>query len=198
MTDFINNVNLNTVIIFAILILPGFISMRVYSLIRPGNQPTLKDTIFEAIAYSTINMGLMYWAIDLFISIQSGFGRWILAALFLTIMPVIWPFLLDRTLNLLAKIGLIHYRSKTAWDEFFSRRQECWLIIHLDGGTKLGGRFSDKSYATLYPTPGHLLVEELWEIDQETGEFLGEAPISSGIILKPTDYRFVEIKEIVV
>lgn len=53
------NIDLADFFLFAILILPGFISMRVYSLIRPGDQPTLKDTIFEAIAYSAINIGLM-------------------------------------------------------------------------------------------------------------------------------------------
>ncbi|MEP3438368.1 MAG: DUF6338 family protein [Hoeflea sp.] len=188
------NIDLADFFLFAILILPGFISMRVYSLIRPGDQPTLKDTIFEAIAYSAINIGLMSWAIFLFFSTEAWHTRSLLAALILAVGPVIWPFLLDRFLGVMAKTGLVKYRYKTAWDDFFSRRQACWLIVHLHDGTKIGGIFSGQSYATLYPTPGHLFIEELWEVDQNTGAFKGEEPVSNGIILKPEDYRFVEIK----
>lgn len=189
------NIDLTDFFLFSILILPGFISMRVYSLIRPGDQPTLKDTVFEAIAYSAINLGLMSWAIFLFFSNENLLARSLLAALILAVGPVAWPFLLDRLLGFLAKTGLVKYRYKTAWDDFFSRRQACWLIVHLHDGTKIGGVFSGQSYATLYPTPGHLFIEELWEIDQETGAFKGKGPVSKGIILKPEDYRFVEIKD---
>lgn len=189
------NIDLADFFLFAILILPGFISMRVYSLIRPGDQPTLKDTIFEAIAYSAINIGLMWWAIFLFFSSDNWLAKSVMAALILAVGPIAWPFLLDRFLAFLAKIGFVKYRYKTAWDDFFSRRQACWLIVHLHDGTKIGGVFSGQSYATLYPTPGHLFIEELWQIDQETGAFSGNEPLSKGIILKPEDYRFVEIKE---
>ncbi len=171
--------------------------MRVYSLIRPGDQPTLKDTVFEALAYGLINLGVMFWAVVWFFASTSIILQSALAALTLAIAPIAWPFVLDWLLNRLAAWGLLANRNKTAWDEFFARRQECWLIIHFDDGSKIGGRFSENSYATIYPNPGHLFIEELWQIDPDSGEFFGDAPISAGIILKPGDYRFVEIKSIV-
>jgi Family of unknown function (DUF6338) len=190
----LDELNFESLLFFIFLILPGFISMRVYSLIRPGDQPTLKDGVFEAIAYGTLNIGLMSWAIYLFQSTESIIAKAALAAMILAVAPVVWPFALDRVLELAAGKGLLNYRYKTAWDDFFSRRRPCWLIVHLSVGRRIGGVFSDESYATLYPTPGHLFIEELWQVDQDTGEFTGDAPISQGIILKPEDYRFVEIK----
>lgn len=187
--------NAQTLVFCMVMLLPGFISMRVYSLIRPGNQPTLKDTIFEAFAYSAINLGLMSWAIYWFFATESVLVRIGLTAVTIVIAPVIWPFLLDKALVLFAKRGWIAVRSKTAWDDFFSRRQPCWIIVHLHDGSKIGGIFGNQSYATLYPTPGHLFIEELWSIDQETGAFEDGGPVSKGIILKPEDYRFVEIKD---
>jgi Family of unknown function (DUF6338) len=192
--DFSDKLNFESPLFFVFLILAEFISMRVYSLIRPGDQPTLKDSFFEAIAYGTLNIGLMSWAIYLFQATESMIAKATLAALILAVAPVVWPFALDRVLELAAGRGLSNYRYKTAWDDFFSRRRPCWLIVHLSDGRRIGGVFSDKSYATLYPTPGHLFIEELWQVDQDTGEFTGDAPISQGIILKPEDYRFVEIK----
>lgn len=193
----IEAINLQTIAVATLVVLPGFISMRVYSLIRPGNQSTLKDTVFEALAYGLINLGLMFWAVLWFLQSDSVTVQSVLAALILAIAPIAWPFLLDWILNRLVKKGVLPNRNKTAWDEFFSRRQECWLIVHFDDGTRIGGRYSDRSYATIYPTPGHLYIQELWEIDQQSGQLTGEKPISDGIILKPEDYRFVEIKEIV-
>jgi Family of unknown function (DUF6338) len=189
-----DKLDLESLPLFVLLILPGFISMRVYSLIRPGDQPTLKDSLFEAVAYGTMNIGLMSWAIYWFQLTESIWIKAVLAAMILAIAPVFWPFALDRALEFSARKGLLNYRYKTAWDDFFSRRRPCWLIVHLSDGRRIGGVFSDKSYATLYPTPGHLFIEELWQVDQESGEFVGDGPVSQGIILKPEDYRFVEIK----
>ena len=192
--DVLNGFDFGHMLFFLVLVLPGFISMRVYSLIRPGEQPTLKDTIFEAIAYSSINFGLLFWLIIILIDTKNIFVQSLASAFVFVIAPVIWPFLLDKILEWFAGKGWIQYRYKTAWDDFFSRRRACWLIVHLNDGRRLGGIFHNKSYATLYPTPGHLFIEELWEVDQDTGEFIGTGPVSQGIILKPEDYRFVEIK----
>jgi hypothetical protein len=192
--DLASGIEFRNLIVFLVLVLPGFISMRVYSLIRPGEQPTLKDTIFEAIAYSTINFGLLFWPIMVLIESENIYLQGLLCAIIFVIAPAIWPFVLDRVLEATAGRGWIQYRYKTAWDDFFSRRKACWLIVHLHDGRRLGGIFHNKSYATLYPTPGHLFIEELWEVDQESGEFVGSGPLSQGIILKPEDYRFVEIK----
>lgn len=188
------DISSQTLLVFVILVLPGFISMRVYSLIRPGDQTTLKDSIFEALAYGVMNFGMMFWLFQFAVQSDEVIIQGIFVAISLVVAPILWPFLLDRALEFAARRGLLHYRYKTAWDDFFSRRNSCWLIVHLSDGRRVGGVFANKSYATLYPTPGHLFIEELWEIDQETGEFQGTSPISQGLILKPEDYRFVEIK----
>jgi len=187
-------IDITTLAYFALLVLPRFISMRVYSLIRSGDQPTLRDSIFEALAYGMINLGLMWWAVPLFVDANSLLLKSMYAAMVLTIAPIVWPFALDRALSAAAKSGLINYRYKTAWDDFFSRRKACWIIVHLNDGRRIGGVFAQNSYATLYPNPGHIFIEELWQVNQDTGAFEGAEPVSQGIILKPSDYRFLEIR----
>ena len=78
-----------------------------------------------------------------------------------------------------------------AWDEFFTRREPAWVIVHLPDGRLVGGYFGEKSYATLAPQSGHLYIEQLWQIS-ETGEFLEQIPSTKGALFRPSDYQWVE------
>lgn len=178
------------------LLLPGFISIRVYSLIHPSDQKPLKDVILDAVAYSVLNAALLWWFVQDFLAGSNYLlSSWSVIIVFV-VAPAIWPFLLNRLLSILANWDVVLYRHRSGWDDFFSRRHPCWLRVHLSDGTLIAGYFGKKSYATLYPQSGHLYIEELWEIDESTGEIRGTEPISSGIILKPSDYRFVEIAKL--
>ena len=68
------------------------------------------------------------------------------------------------------------------------------MIVHLPDGRRIGGYFGSKSYATLFPQSGHIYIEELWSLNEETGAFETAVPDSNGIVLRPGDYHFVEIK----
>jgi len=58
----------------------------------------------------------------------------------------------------------------------------------------VGGWFGKNSYASAYPEPGHLYIEELWELDENCA-FLHKEPQSLGILLRPGDYQMVEFFE---
>lgn len=183
--------------LFIALVLPGLISLRIYSLIHPSDSKPLKDNLLEAIAYSVINAALLWWAILMLIGTSSAWLQYGLVVLIFFVAPAVWPFVLDQALSRLEGLGVILRRPQTAWDDFFLRRQQCWIIVHLKDGRRIGGYYGDASYATLYPRSGHLYLEELWELDQETGKFEEKIPESGGLILRPDDYHLIEIKSIV-
>ena len=82
-------------------------------------------------------------------------------------------------------------QSKTAWDDFFSQASEgCWVMVNMKDGDIIGGRFTKNSYASAYPNPGHIYIEELWDVSKDK---TFDAPIvgSSGVILRPDDYDYL-------
>jgi hypothetical protein len=177
-------------------IVPGFISMRVYALLRPTESGPLKENIYEAITFSVINYVLMEWTVPLareYGGVANGIvPRLLLLAAAFVVVPALLPILLNLGLRWLEGRGRILRRAKTAWDEFFLRRQSCWIIVHLKDGRRMGGFFGDRSFASLYPNSGHLYVQELWKLGPN-GEFESRVERSQGIVLRPDDYQMVEV-----
>jgi Family of unknown function (DUF6338) len=56
-----------------------------------------------------------------------------------------------------------------AWDDLFSEQLQCYLRVRTTGDRWLAGKFAGASYAAGYPDQPDLLMEEAYEVDQETG-----------------------------
>lgn len=183
-------------ILFLAFIVPGFLSMRVYGLLLPGDEPSLKENVLEAFAFGILNFVVMYWAISLLLDQEftprSRLVNYLLVVLTFLIAPMTWPVIVKIILRKLAEWNVVLYGYRNAWDDFFLRREPCWIIVHLKDGRRLGGWYGDNSYAGLYPNSGHLSVEQLWRLDEQN-KFVEPVPQSRGIILRPDDYHFVEL-----
>jgi Family of unknown function (DUF6338) len=177
-------------------VVPGFISMRVYALLRPTDAAPLKENVYEAVTFSVINYVLMEWTVPLARDYAGTSGgtvpRLLLLAAAFVIVPALLPIVLNFGLKQLERRGRILRRAKTAWDEFFLRRQSCWIIVHLKDGRRMGGYFGERSFAGLYPNSGHLYVQELWKLGPD-GEFETKIQRSEGIVLRPDDYQMIEV-----
>lgn len=187
-----------TLVMFAAVVVPGFLSMRVYALLRPVERFTLKDNVLEAVAFGIVNAAIMFWAVVLlanpnYVTDHQIAAYFLVLATFL-VAPVIWPIVLFWILNKLSDRNVILERSPTSWDHFFSKRQPCWIIVYLADGRRIGGHFGANSYASSHPNAGHLYLEELWMLDDD-GQFVSKVDRSKGIVLQPDDYSFVEIFE---
>jgi hypothetical protein len=176
-------------------ILPGAISMFVYGLKVPQKEFELKDRIAEAICFSLVNFLIVWLPVQH--ALASGMVHaypivsWAVLILGFLVAPVFWPFALVRLLQEAERHDWIAVRARTAWDDFFGRqRTECWLQVELTDGRIIGGRFGHKSFASSWPDPGHLFMEEVWRVDEE-GYFADPLPGSAGILLRPTDYKLV-------
>jgi Family of unknown function (DUF6338) len=184
-------------VLIAGFILPGAISMYVYGLKVPQKEFELKDRIAEAICFSLVNF-LIVW-LPVRHVLTSGMTQanpviaWIVLNLGFVIIPVFWPFAVVWLLQQAEKRGWIAVRARTAWDDFFGRQHiECWLQVELADGRIVGGRFGRGSFASSWPDPGHLFMEEVWRVDEE-GYFTDPVPGSAGILLRPADYKMVRV-----
>lgn len=178
-------------------ILPGAISMYVYALIVAQQVPALKDRIAEAICFSMLNFVLVWLPVDGIIAREAVRVHPVLGCIVLSlgfvIAPAAWPFLLVRIVRAGETRHWFEVRAKTAWDQFFSRqRTECWVQVELTDGKVVGGRFGANSFATSWPDPGHMFIEELWRVDED-GYFADPIPGRGGLLLRPADYKLLRV-----
>jgi hypothetical protein len=62
----------------------------------------------------------------------------------------------------------------------------------LNDGARVGGYYGPRSFAGLHPNSGQLFLEQLWYLD-EHGKFTSSVPDSRDLILRPDDYKYVEL-----
>lgn len=188
---------LTYLILFVAFVLPGAISMYIYGLLVPQAERLLKEKVLEAVCFSLINFVLLFWLIRLvldpaFLESQA-LTAWLIVIVAFIVLPLVWPFAAVRLLTFFERRGWIKVRARTAWDDYFGRLSGgCWILVELVTGKLVGGRFSVNSFASAFPEPGHLYIEQLWELDDD-GAFVAPLPGSPGILLRPSDYRHVKV-----
>jgi len=188
----------NELAVFGLLVLPGFISMRIFDLFNPTDKRPVSNSMFEGLAFGILNALVFFplWIIIDGPALLAGnpMPAYALALFTLVVAPVTWGLFAHKLLRWLADRNVILGRHRTAFDAYFSRQRPCWVIVHLHDGQRVGGLFGGKSYASFFPKSGHLYLEELWELGDD-GAFKGGQKISAsaGMIFRPSDYRLIEI-----
>jgi Family of unknown function (DUF6338) len=179
--------------LFLILTVPGLVMLKVWDQIVPsGARRDFSKSVFEAISYSAINMGLFLPLVTLMRASKLGPVLYPIA-LFVMLLgaPAAWPFLFRKLLatQWMTKYGLHPYEQ--AWDYVFGLREPFWVVVHLRDLRRIGGRFGGKSFASSSPAEPQLYIEEVWKLD--ANGHLGE-PVerSRGIIILAKDILAVE------
>ncbi len=181
-----------SLIIFVGIIFPGFVALKTYSLFRPLSERKASDLIVEVSAYGLINFVLSYGLLEYASQADTpALLRWFLVVCCFLIGPALIAWLFYWGQRRLSDIGILLRPHSTPWDDFFSTNEPCWILVHLPDGKKVGGKFFEKSRASLHPKPGHLYIEELWKVSDD-GRFIAPVSQSKGLILRPSDYSLVE------
>lgn len=182
---------------FAFFVLPGAISLRFFDLLVAHKDRLLKERVLEAICFSLLNFAICFWPIQFLF--RNGFVdanpllAWLLALATLVVAPAVWPRVLVLMLRFAEDRRTILPRSRTAWDHYFaSLRDGVWVQAVLQDGSVVGGVFGRDSFASSYPEPGHIYIQELWQIDAQ-GHFVSPMNGSPGILLRPDDYRYLKV-----
>lgn len=181
------------------LFLPGFVSLRIDRLIHPRRDNAAASDLLDIVGYSMLNAGVLSWAVVLAANIlvqpYPNYGALVWLALLICIVgPVAWPILFRAGQRWAARRGWVMSPHRTAWDDFFSRKQPCWVVVHLNDGSLVGGYFGEFSIASVGTEAGHIYLEEVWQLDA-TGAFANAVPESKGAIFRPSDYLWLELRK---
>jgi Family of unknown function (DUF6338) len=178
--------------LFLFFFVPGFVSLKVYDSLVASETRDFSKSIFDAVAYSALNYGILYPVI---VWIRSGTLHWIAysaAGLFvLIICPIVWPFLWLKVLSTKIFSSRFIHPVGRPWDFVFLRRKPCWVIVHLRDRRKIGGLFDRRSFASSHPAEPQLYLEEVWKLGDD-GRFTERVKSTEGIIILEAEILAVE------
>lgn len=188
-----------------VFVIPGYVALEIYSSVVPAERRNFGDEVLRVVAVSLLNFFLFFVVVP--IGLQSvpdsladvGF----LDALRLLVVLILTPALLSvgaywlRSREFLR--DLVVQPEPTAWDYYFGEKREVLVRLYFRdeaGGGVIGGYYGDKSRASPYPGVQQVYLEEIWDIDDETGQFLKPKDQTGGAIISREDCSFVEFKEL--
>jgi hypothetical protein len=169
----ITSLDLEKHLLILLFFIPGFISIKVYDLfIIPGEKRDFSKSFIDAFVYSSINFLLSSWLIYLNIIYEWYKNCFILFAISFIVTIFILPALLPVAFHKLTlSTLLVKYRKihpvPVAWDFVFGKRERFWVIVHLKNGRLIGGFYGAQSFASSFPNPEQIFLEELWELDKK-------------------------------
>jgi Family of unknown function (DUF6338) len=119
-------------------------------------------------------------------------------------IPIVLGFLASRSARNDGRLGRVlvgRNPAPRAWDELFWRRPALVVRMKLKDGEWVGGLFGDNSYASGYPEPQDLLLEETYEIDDDGTFVQGDEPedflpLGSSILISWSEVQFLESFEL--
>ena len=186
--------SVSKLLLFILFFIPGFISIKVYDLLIAGERRNFSSGAVEAIAFSAINYGLLSWLIWLIYKYnlyQQDILFCTLSMAILVICPMLWPIIYIQLLRWKKLSKYIIPPIRRPWDWFFNQKLPVWVIVTLTDGRKIGGTFFDSSFASSFPQPEQLYLEEIWELDQDN-KFVKPILKSKGVIILGKDMSTVE------
>jgi hypothetical protein len=181
--------------LFLVFIVPGFVALKVYDLLVPAEKRDPGASLIEIITYSLVNLVLMSWAI--YLVSREGFAQTHRTCYFISVIGI--AFFTPAILAVIvykARVSKwvgrwILHPMPTAWDFYFGKRQQCWVLFHLKNGKMAGGFFGENSYASSFPHEPDLYVEQVWRIDEQ-GRFKEKIKETEGMIIKYDDCDMFE------
>lgn len=183
-------------IIFIAFVIPGFISLKVYELLCPGATQDSSKQVIDAVAYSCINYALLFWPIQL-IENSSASSQYPNAyAIFyffvFFVAPIIWVALWKfmRTRKIFQNFA--PHPTQKPWDFVFSKMEPYWVKVILKDGTKIAGRYAEKSFTSSAPADEQIYLEETWILNDKSG-FLRPKKRSAGVLILSKDISYVEL-----
>lgn len=184
---------LDYILAFATFIVPGFIIMKIIRLKVPNKEFLLKDMIFEALAYSLINLAFTAWIPYLCIINECKMLNVLAFMFILIIAPVLLAFGYIKFIGSKFFMNNFNIQVPTAWDWYFSKRPICFIRIYLKDGNEVIGYFGENSYATSFPNDGNIYIEKVYS---DIGNGLAANENSDGILIPKESYSLIEFYKI--
>lgn len=119
------------------------------------------------------------------------------AGILLFVAPVILALIVaflrrnDRAKRLLHHVTTIDPTPR-AWDFAFKPGGPFYVRIKLRDGERVGGFFSNQSFASAYPESEGVFLEQAWRLDND-GSFIEPLPGTGGVLVPQESIQLVEL-----
>ncbi len=200
MIDFLNSTSLN---LFLFYVAPGVVATGMFAFVIPSEteRRNLGEYVIQFVTFSFFYLSLFFWLIALIdrSDVKANlllYNTLILMAIF--IIPCILGWLGSKILNsgILARILGVNNPITLPWDYFFLNRDEaCFVLIHLKSGSMIGGLYGLNSFASTFPQPQEVYIEEVWKIDDQ-GRFLEKLENTQGVLIKADECSHIEFYKV--
>lgn len=178
------------------ILIPGFVAMKVYSLLVPMEREVWSDQLLEVFAYGMVNYALLFWLADAAGSLQSSEPTvsYLLGVVYLFVAPV----LLAVAANSILRSDLLRphvlHPVPTGWDHFFGKGESCWVLCRLKNGELVGGLYGTDSLASSHPREPDVYLQAVWRVDEQ-GRFQERIEGTAGMYVQVDDCRLIEFFE---
>lgn len=184
-----------SLVLFAIFVLPGLTAMSVYRLMMPARAMDWAQSVLQGLFYSTANYVLL---LPLVVFVQrDGYAQahplqyWGGVLFLVLVAPMCWPLLLARIFRSTRLMSNVRLPFPTIWDYVFVRRKRHFVLIRLNDGTFVGGYWGEGSQAGTHPNDGEIFISQAYTVDDK-GNFLAPVPNSAGLHIRRDQYMYVE------
>ena len=187
--------SLDKLLLFLAFFVPGFVSIKVYRRLVPSEKIDWSSNLFEALGFGALNFAVWSWLIvyihrDSFYAVHMVW--YVVSWIVITVLaPAVWPVVFVKLARWRPVAGYIVSPIPRAWDYVFGLREPFWVLVNLENGTRIGGRFGDRSFASAFPAEEQIYIEEVWTVDEE-GRFVEPVEGSRGIVVLGKDISSVE------
>lgn len=177
-------------------VIPGFISIKLFELLFPGQIKESSKQLVDAVAYSCINYALLLYPIycvessDLFNNHTNLYVIFYVFVLF--VAPIIWTYIWKKLRETNAFQKNAPHPIQKPWDYVFSQRKSFWVIVTLKDQTQIAGLFSGNSFASSAPSPEQIYLERSWKLNGDGG-FEREHNQTDGVIIISSEISHVEL-----
>lgn len=186
--------------LFVFFVVPGVVALLAYDRLVPSERRKLTDEMFRFITFSVVHLGLFHWLFELVaapsIDGNGAFWRTSGRIFVIVILPAVEGVAAACILKSRWVSRWVVNPTPKPWDFYFEQRKPCWVILNLKSGSMIGGLFSSNSYATAYPHPEQLYIEEIWQLD-ERGKFVKKIENTRGAIVAFSECVTMEMFQLV-
>ena len=182
-----------------IFILPGFIIKSIMDTLVPPVKHNDTKYFFSCLLYSVVNCAVWSWAYLLLNKISEEHPTIYWISLLAT--TVVGATLLAILIGVVKQKGFIewlfakmrvnkNHSVPTAWDYYFSKQEESWIIVTLKNGKTIYGKFSEHSFASSDTEERDLYIEKTYNIKEDMTWV--EDDKSKGILVAKDEIETIE------
>jgi hypothetical protein len=187
--------SVDKVLLAVVFLIPGFVAMKVYSVLSSSERLDGSKALVDALAFSCVIYAVFSWAIiwvhETRFAERHLFWFSIFCVGLLFVAPAGAAALFFEVRRSRWVVQWLPHPVGKPWDFVFSRRERFYVIVTLKSGRRIGGFYGSESFSSSYPYEEQIFIETVWDIDEEQG-FIETHVRSRGMMIFGADIETIE------